>query len=145
MAGEENVRLTGAQLAEQERRRLDEVSGRIGSFQNFRTELRAAKDALEALGKGKKGDKILVSLGAGVYVRASVDDTGKAVSALTGNVFMNKSGKEIIGVLEKKIRNMDKTIEQAFEEQQKAISRLNQLEQIIYAGQKAMQQRQQKN
>lgn len=140
-----NVRITGNQLlqmANQERQRLDDINGKVQTLQNFRHELAAARDSIEQLGKTKKGQKIMVNLGAGIYVEATLENTEKAIASITGNVFKDKTYKEIGEILNNKIKNMDKTISGTAEQQRKAIIRLNQIEQVLAAGREHIQQKQ---
>jgi len=142
MDEKKQVKLTGnqlIQLANQERQKLEQINNQLSRFQNFKTELRAAKDALEDIEKNKKGEKMLVNLGAGIYMKASIEDTGKAISALSGNVFKEKNVKEITKILDKKIQGVDKTINSVAVEQQKTMSRVNQMEQVIAAGRQHLQ------
>lgn len=138
MAEEQKISLTGnqlAQLANQERQKLAEINRRISAFQGFRTELMGARDALEEIGRNEKGEKILVNLGGGIFMQAALEENSKALSTIAGNIFREKSGKELVKELEKKIQNLGNTLESAGEEQQKTIARLTQLEQIMSAGQ----------
>jgi len=146
MTEKKSVQLTGnqlMQLAQQERQKLNEISQRANQFRNFKTELRAAKDTLEELSQNKKGDKIMINLGAGIYVNASIDNTETATTGLSGNIFKEKKITEITKTLAKKIESIDKTMVQVIEDQQKTISRLTQLENIISAGKQHMQKQQQ--
>ncbi|MAG18316.1 MAG: prefoldin subunit alpha [Candidatus Diapherotrites archaeon] len=134
---EKKVQLTGNQLiqmANQEKQKLAQINDQVARFQEFKTELLAAKDVLTEIEKNKKGDKILINLGAGVYMNMTIDETSKAISSLSGNVFKEKNSKELIKVLDNKIKNMNKTISKIAEDQQKAMARVNQLEQVLNAG-----------
>ncbi|HLC92161.1 MAG TPA: prefoldin subunit alpha [archaeon] len=134
---EQKMTLTGnqlAQLSEQERRKLSEISRRVNSLQSFRNELQAARDALEEVGKNEKGTQILVNLGGGVFIKASIDDASKAISSIAANAFTEKSGKELVKELDRKIGNLNNSLDAVAGEQQKVVMRLNQLEQIMEAG-----------
>ncbi len=136
-----STRLTGAQLMQlvaQEKQKAEELTQRINSFQSFKSELRAAKDALSEIEKSKKGEKILVNLGAGIYVEASIEENTQAISSLSGKIFKTKKIKDLDKTIENKIKNLDKTIATVAEEQSKAVSRLNQLESVIAAGRQHM-------
>ncbi|MFH1391287.1 MAG: prefoldin subunit alpha [Candidatus Diapherotrites archaeon] len=136
------VKLTGNQLiqmANQEKQKLAQINDQVKRFQEFKTELLAAKDALTEIGKAKKGEKILINLGAGIYMSAAIDETSKAISSLSGNIFKTKDSKELIKIIDNKIENMNKTIGKIAEDQQKAITRVNQLEQVLAAGRQHMQ------
>lgn len=145
---EQSVRLTGsqlAQLANHERQRLADINSRIASVRGLRNEMQAARDALGEIAASEKGSEMLVNLGAGVYVKAGIIDNAKAVAPIAGNAFTEKGAKELIKGMEKKIANLDRSIEGIAREQEKAIIRINQLEQVIEAGMRAMhQQRSQK-
>jgi len=137
MAEEQSVRLTGnqlAQLANQERQKLAGINQRIESYQSFRNELMGAKEALKELSNTQKGGKILVNLGAGVFIEANATENKKAISAMAGSIFREKTSENLIRDIDKKIAGMDKNIADVAEQQQKTISRVNQLDQIMSAG-----------
>ena len=145
---EKRMNLTGnqlAQLANQESGKLNEINRRISSFQNFRNELTGAKDALEEISKNEKGEKILVNLGAGIFVQASLEENAKAITSIAGNVFKEKPSNELAALLEKKIQSLDKSIGSVIEQQQKTASRLSQLEQILAAGRQVLRKEKEKN
>ncbi len=147
---EQKVTLTGpqlVQLAGQERQRLDLASRRLESIQGFRTELMGAKEALQEIGKNESGNKILVNLGAGIYIEAGVEDNSKALVAIAGSVFREKKNEELIKLIGQRISEATKQLENAMAEQQGIIARVNQLEGILQTGQQmiAKQQREQQN
>ena len=140
---EKKVQLTGnqvVQLAAQERRKPEDIGRRIETFQNFRNELSMALDSIREIGKTSKGEAILVNLGAGIFVEATLQENKKGIATIAGNVFNYKDLKELEKTLEAKIRNVDKAVSGAAAEQQKTFSRLNQLEQVLEAGRRYMQQ-----
>ena len=139
---EKKVQLTGNQLIQmsnQEKQKLAQINDQLARFREFKTELQASKDVLTEIAKNKKGDKILINLGAGIYMNASIEENSKAISSLSGNVFKEKDSKELINILDSKIKNMNKTIGKIAEDQQKIIARVNQLEQILAAGRQHVQ------
>ena len=138
---EQNIRLTGnqlAQLANQERQKLAQINNRIGSIQGLRSEMQAAKDALEEIAKSSKGDEMLVNLGAGVYLKAIVSENSKAIAPVAGNAFAEKNTEELAKQMEKKLENLDMSMENIAVEQEKIMVRINQLEQIMEAGMRAI-------
>ncbi len=139
---EKNIRLTGnqlAQLANLERQKLGEINRRVSSIQGLRNEMQAAKDALEEIAKNEKGAEMLVNLGAGVYVKASISDNSKAIAPVAGNAFSEKSAKDLVKEMGKKLANLENSLQSVAVEQEKAAIRLNQLEQVIEAGMRQMQ------
>ncbi|PIN85255.1 MAG: prefoldin subunit alpha [Candidatus Diapherotrites archaeon CG11_big_fil_rev_8_21_14_0_20_37_9] len=148
MTDEKKATLTGPQLMQlltQEERKLEDINSRINAFQNYKSELIGAKDTLKEIEKNKEGDKILVNIGAGVYLEAKIEDSSKAIAAIAGNVFNAKSGKELQKLIDNKLANMDKSLNAIGEEQQKTLSRINQLNSILEAGRRHMQQQARKN
>lgn len=142
---ESKVTLTGPQLmqlATQERQRLEQANMRIGSLQGFRNELAGARDALEEIAKNEKGSRIMVSLGAGIYVEAALEENSKAIAAIAGSVFKEKKSEELIKMLGQRLEGVDKQVEEAATGQQSIIARVNQLENIIRAGQQYMSEQQ---
>ncbi len=141
--GEKKITLTGQQLlqlARQERQRLEQVNMRISSLQGFRNELVGAKEALKEIEKNEKGNRIMVNLGAGIYIEASVEDNAKTIAAIAGSVFKEKKNEELIKLLDGRIAGVDRQLESIAGEQQAAIGRVNQLENVIQAGQHYLSQ-----
>ncbi len=140
---ERKVTLTGPQLmqlATQERQRLEQVNMRINSLQGFRGELAGARDALKEIGGNEMGSRIMVNLGAGIYMEAGIEENTKALAAIAGSVFKEKKNTELIKMLEERLANVDKQLEGIAAEQNAVIARVNQLETIIQAGQQYMSQ-----
>ncbi len=147
MAEQKEVKLTGtqlAQLAEQERHKLAEINRRANSLQVFRNELQSARDALEEIGKNEKGMQILVNLGAGVLVKASLEENSRAISSIAANAFLEKNSKELAKDLANKISDIDNSLQNVAQEQQRTLSRLTQLNQIMEAGMRHLHNEQNK-
>src|SRR3989338_412067 len=101
---EQKTTITGQQLVQlnqQERQRLEQVNSRISSLQGAKMELLGTMEALTELGKNEKGNKIVVNLGAGVFVEASVQDNENALAAIAGSIFKEKKNPDIIKLLDK--------------------------------------------
>ena len=144
---EKSVKLSGdqvARLAAQERRKLDGLGRRIETFQGFRNELSMALDSVKAISKTEKGEKILINLGAGIFAEAALQENSRGIATIAGNVFNYRGFNDLEKTLEAKMKNVDKAVSGVITEQQKALSRLNQLEQLLEAGRRYMQQRQPK-
>ena len=138
---EEKMTLTGNQLMQlfsQEKERLGQINSRIITFQNMKNELMSTKKSLEEISKSKKGSKIMLPLGAGIYIEALTEDNEKAISTISNNVFRAKKIEDILKLIEKRSANIDRALEQNGEDQAKVISRANQLENIMAAGRQAL-------
>lgn len=143
MAEEKKVTLTGQQLmqfAAQERQKLEQVNSRIAALQNFRNEMRGTKDALQEISRNEKGNKVMVNLGAGIYVEAVLEENTKAIAAIAGSVFKEKKNEELMTSLENRLTTIDKQLEGIAKEQHAVLARINQLEQVLEAGTRFMQQ-----
>jgi prefoldin alpha subunit len=143
MTEEKTVRLTGNQILQllaQEQEKLQQINSTLATYQNMKNELISAKDSLNEIAKAKKGTKMLITIGAGILVNATIDETEKAISPIAGNVFKEKKIPELIKTLETRIMEVDKEIEKKANEQIRTIERANKLENILNAGRKALQQ-----
>ena len=143
MTEEKTVRLTGNQILQllaQEQEKLQQINSTLATYQNMKNELISAKDSLNEIAKAKKGTKMLITIGAGILVNATIDETEKAISPVAGNVFKEKKIPELIKTLETRIMEVDKEIEKKANEQIRTIERANKLENILNAGRKALQQ-----
>jgi prefoldin subunit 5 len=106
----------------------------------MKNELINAKETLKEISKAKKGTKMLITIGAGILVNATIDETEKAMLPMVGNVFKEKKIPELIKTLETRIIEVENAIEKNGNEQIRTIERVNKLENILNAGRKALQQ-----
>lgn len=138
---DDKVTLTGnqiMQLVAQERQRLEQINSQLAGFQNMRNELNAAKLSIAEISKSKKGTKILLPLGAGIYAEAFTENNESAIISIENSTFKQKKFDELQKQLDKRLANIDRAMENIAQEQARAASRVNQLENVIAAGRQAL-------
>ncbi|MEM4261834.1 MAG: prefoldin subunit alpha [Candidatus Diapherotrites archaeon] len=138
---EKKITLTGnqiIQLINQERQKLEEINTRLNALTNMKNELTGTTQSIQEISKNKKGTKMLVYLGSGVYTETAIENNTDIITTIADNVFKEKKITEMTKILEKRMENIDKALKKSLEEQAKTIQRINQLENILEAGKRAI-------
>jgi prefoldin alpha subunit len=71
-------------------------------------EFMRARDTLQGIKENKKGDKILVPIGANFFVHAKIDDVGKGISNLGSTVAAEENINDALKRLDKHINELNK-------------------------------------
>lgn len=71
-------------------------------------EYQRARDALEELKGKKKGDKILVPIGANCWVHATLDNTKKGIASVGSNIAVGQKVEDIIERLDRQLAEISK-------------------------------------
>jgi prefoldin alpha subunit len=71
-------------------------------------EFMRARDTLQGIKENKKGDKILVPIGANFFVHAKIDDVGKVISNLGSTVAAEENINDALKRLDKHINELNK-------------------------------------
>jgi prefoldin alpha subunit len=90
-------------------------------------ELHRSKATLEGLDQVKKGDEILVPIGASSFIRARIDDTENVISGIGADVSVDRTVEEAIQNLEERISLTESKINQNRENYTKVATTLEQL------------------
>ncbi|MBU7044080.1 MAG: prefoldin subunit alpha [Theionarchaea archaeon] len=90
-------------------------------------ELHRSKVTLEGLEHVKKGDEILVPIGATSFIHARIEDTENVISGIGANVSVDRTVQEAIKNLEERISLTESKINQNQENYTKVASTLEQL------------------
>jgi prefoldin alpha subunit len=105
--------------------------------------LNNAKDALKAVSESGVGQSLMVDVGGGIYVRASLADTSRVLVGIGEGVYLEKSREEAEKILEQKIESLRKAKETLVQEVNRAQaqyaerqSRLSSLSQRLPTAQK---------
>ena len=130
-------------LIERERIRLDIIQNNYAMLQQRLAELNAAIDSLNAVKNAKKEEKILVSLGAGIFLDAKVSDN-KNARKLLANTLLIKSIPSLIKDLQDAKDEINRNIKRLSEDRQRAMHNITQLTNLIAAAQKQIQSQQKK-
>ncbi|MBU2475892.1 hypothetical protein KKG83_00305 [Candidatus Micrarchaeota archaeon] len=140
MAEQKTVKLTGDQIMgalRQEKTRMESIQRAIVSVDNLLQEIFFAKDSLKAVKNTKKGEKAMISLGAGVFLDIKIDENTKVKKSLAGNVLINSQIEKTISELEEREKEAQEKLEEFNKQQQAIYANMNTLTQIITKAEKA--------
>lgn len=87
--------------------------------------LLTAKDAIKALTQSQEGQQMLVDIGGGVYVRASIVDSKRALINIGEGIFVDKTIDDCQKILEERVESIRKAKQNALEEMMQAQQQLN--------------------
>lgn len=99
------------QLFGMENERLNQSRERLNSLRLVLNETSAAKEGVTAISNGKKNDRIIVPLGAGVFTEAKLENTKDALVNMPGGIVAYKSLDETQKELSQRIENLEKAID----------------------------------
>lgn len=134
------VKLTGNQIAEMlnsEKAKFNAIMQRINELQSAMIETKGSINALKELSK-QKNAKILVPLGAGVFLEANIESPENVKITLPGNVIVQKSNEEAVKEVEKHAEALGNEINALQKEQQQTAINAGNLENIIRTAQAQM-------
>lgn len=112
MAGKKEIKMSQQQLLDTyrvERGKLDMLQQKMQGMQQAMAEILTAAEALKELGKAKKDESTLVSLGAGIYAEGKIGGVKHVKRSLPGNVLVNES----LDSAEKKLQEERQKLEKA--------------------------------
>jgi prefoldin alpha subunit len=142
---EQKITLSAQQLIgmiQNERQNFEAVQRSIGNAQLALQETIFATDALKAIVETKKGEKIMLPLGAGIYTEALVEDNARAKASLAGGVLLEKPIEEILKDLDGRKAEIEKGLAAMQKDQEKIAANLNSLTGLLRAiEQKVAEQR----
>ena len=137
---EKKVQLTQEQLFQAfagENQRLEDLNQRINMLIMGLNEITMALSSMDAVKKDK--DKIMVPLGAGVFLQAKTEDNENVVFALAGAVMKTKKLEEAKQEIEKRKESLEKMLENTKREHQRTAANVNALTEVIRKGQEFIQ------
>lgn len=137
------ITVTGPQLVqmlEAERAKLQNIESNLANLRTLMGETEAAIATIDIITKGKKDEKILVSLGAAMYAEASMPKK-TLKKMLAGRVLLNSSPENAKQDLNKRLDEMKKTFESAAKEHQQGIANINNLTRMLEAGKRMIAQK----
>lgn len=71
-------------------------------------EIQMTKTAIEEISKQKGGEEIMLPLGTGVYITAKLLEKSPFVAGIGGNVFVEKTEKDVIKLLDERLEKIEK-------------------------------------
>lgn len=130
---EEKVKLGVDQLLalhQNQRTQFQNLLQQINSMNNLLIETNLARDALKALDKPGK-DEVLFSLGAGVYIDATVADLKKVKTNIGGNTVTETTPKKALEKLEERAESIVKNLKKLREQEMQMRKNLAELENAL--------------
>ncbi len=103
------------------------LASNIEMLSIYLQELATSKVTLEGIQTLKKGDEILVPIGASSFIRARIDDTEKVIVGIGANVSMNKTMEQALEGLEKRITFTQSRIKENDEKYRVVATKLEEL------------------
>ncbi|MBN2067160.1 MAG: hypothetical protein JW744_01690 [Candidatus Diapherotrites archaeon] len=134
MAQKKEIRLNQQQMLEayrNEQSKLAFLQGRQAEMQQALMEIASAIDSISELGKAKKDEAILVSLGAGTYIEAKLSEMKKVKSGLAGNVLIEEDNEKVQKKLEMEREKVEASLAQLQKEMQTIANNLRGFESIF--------------
>jgi prefoldin alpha subunit len=133
---EEKITLRGEQIIqayEGERRKADNIARKIETAQRAKLETITSKKALEDMEKTKE-DQMMVAIGAGIYLKAKIEDKKKVLTTLAGNTMVPHTIKEATEMLDRRLKGIQedlKKLEGQMQASQKNMGELGRAMQMI--------------
>jgi len=128
------------QVFQQENERFHDSQQKISALRGILNETNAAKEAVKAIGKSKENEKVIVPIGAGVFVFAKTENTKQALLALSGGPAVPKPVSEIEKELDKRLENIEKALDRETSANQAMLSNLNNFAQVMRQADRSRQQ-----
>ncbi len=143
MTEKKQVKLTGQQVLQAygaEQAKLQVVQQRRQSLQQLMGETIAGEQSLKEVEKSSKDQKIMVSLGAGVYAEAKLESNKNVKTGLGGGVLINTTVEKALKELAKRKEEIQKDLDAVQQEETVVLQNLNNLGLAIESARKKAQQ-----
>jgi len=142
MADEKTIKLNEEQLINafaSERANMEAIQSNISAAGNRLRDILAATEALKAIQKAKENEKIVVPIGAGVFIDASLESNSTAKNSIAGGVVVNADIEGILKDLAEKKQEMEKVIAEMQKDLERVVANVNSLGGVL----RTMEQKQQ--
>ncbi len=130
-------------LIEREKIRLDIIQNNYAMLQQRMADVSAAIESLNAIKNAKKDERILVSLGSGIFLDAKICDN-KNAKKLLANALITKSIPAAIKDLQELKDSISKDIKTLLQDRERTLHNISELTKLIAAAQKQIQKMQKK-
>lgn len=113
MAEKKQVELKGRQVLQayqEEQAKLEALQGKMQDLQTLMIETAAAEQSIQEIQAAEKNQKIMVALGAGMYVEATLESTKRVKTGLGDGVLMGSTVENAIKDLGKRREEIQKDI-----------------------------------
>ncbi len=139
MAERKEVKLTGQQVQNayrQEESKLQVAETRRKNLQQLLVETLGAEESLKAIKNAAKSQKIMVSLGAGLYAEAKLETTIEVKTGLGAGVLVKASTEDALKALDKRKDEIQKDLAAIQNEEARTVQNLNSLGTVIQSTQR---------
>lgn len=130
MAEKKEVRLTGQQVLQayqMEQTKLQTIEERKQQLQQLMSETMGAEQTIQEVQKAAKNEKIMISLGAGIYAEAKLESSKEVKTGLGGNVLMSTTTEKALKELARRKEEIQKDINAVQQEETLVLQNLNNL------------------
>ncbi|MDD5163889.1 MAG: prefoldin subunit alpha [Candidatus ainarchaeum sp.] len=131
------VVLTGQQLLNayrNEEAKLQALQQRSQQLNMLFIEAGTAEEAVKEIKKASKNEKVIVDLGAGICVEAMLDGNEKFKTGFAGGILINADSEAALAYLKKQKETLQKEIEIAAKEQERAAMSMNEISNVLRVG-----------
>ena len=122
--------------AEMLRKQAEAATEQLDIVMKTLVEMTATKEALAEIGAVGEGTETLVPLGAGVYVRASIADTGKVFMGLGAQTVVEKDVASCLKILDEQIIK----VEEARQKLSETVDQINETLRVLVPELEALSQ-----
>ena len=132
--GRRKVELTDQQVTqiyEASRNTLESLNARRRELFNARNEIEITLLAIEEISSSKKGEKLMVPVGAGIYLDAELSDSDGFRMNLPGGIFKKVNSAAAKAELGKRREDLMKNIAEIDKEMEKALQDVNKWGKIV--------------
>ena len=110
---------------------VQELNQQIERAQEQFAQTTALKTYIEDFANAKKGDRVYAGVGPGMFVEASLEETGKVLVNIGANVAVYKSLSDTKNLVEKQTKDLQEVMEKMAVEMQKLTQRSESLQEEL--------------
>ncbi|MHA2358562.1 MAG: prefoldin subunit alpha [Candidatus Heimdallarchaeaceae archaeon] len=122
-----NLLLAAQQLEQQASR----YSQQMEILNNYYNEIQSSEQTLIELNESKGSQKILMPIGAGNFIYATVEDTEKVIVTIGAGIHSEKSLSNAIEELKKKKEEVEKQLTQIKSSYNEVLERLREIDRVV--------------
>ncbi len=137
------VKVTPEQLIavyQNQRALLDSIRQQTQTMQAYLQEVVMASDALKEISESSEKNRVLFSVGAGMFIDVQLLDNNNVKSDIGGGAFKEVSIKKAMNMLDDRAEEIKKALKKLSLQEKKAIASLKQIEEALAKFQQSLQQ-----
>jgi prefoldin alpha subunit len=110
---------------------LDATRSQLAAMQNMLRELSIAEQALKEVRKARKGEEVLLSVGAGIFINAKLSSTNEVVASIGEGVLEPMGIKKALARLEEQKEQVNVAIKKLEKQERALVGNLANLERAL--------------